>query len=213
MSFDYLAYAIPSDLIESLKKNPEEFLNIFNEAIYAEEFTEIEEELEQEVQIITPTVAKKIYQTVQEILEDDSRTLDLDGEYWASPAHFFLSAEFDDDEVLAQPTFVIKKEGEHTLINALGGTKAINTEHNMVLLTEHEDVKSITKEIPNILNEDFKKRWNTLTNKTGQYLDVFAEPQDLDEFIADLREFMHEILLQFYQKASAKNMGIIVMFD
>jgi len=213
MSFDYLAYAVPADLIESLNKQPEAFLNIFYEANYAEEFSEVQEELGDDVDKIGANTAKKIYECVQELLENESQTLDLDGEYWASPAHFFLTCEFDEEEVLAQPPFTIKQENGRILVNALGGTDSINTEQNMVLITPPDQVKEIAKVLPELLKEDFKKRWNDLSKQSGQYVDAFEDPQDLDEFIADLREFMHEVLIPFYQSASDKNMGIIVMLN
>ncbi len=213
MSFDYLAYAMPTELIQTLRKYPEEFLNIFYESNYAEEFDEVQDEYNEDVEKIGAASAKKLYEYVQFLLENEDQTLDLDGEYWAAPTHFFLTGEFDEEEVLPQPPFTIKREANRLLINALGCTDSVQTEESMILFTSAEQAAEIAKTLPELLEEDFKKRWNELCTQTGQFTDAFEEAQDLDEFIADLREFMHEVLIPFYQNLANKKMGVVVMFD
>jgi Domain of unknown function (DUF1877) len=215
MSFDYTAYIFPSEMIESLQKNTESFLSVFYESNYAEEFDEVKEELGDEIDKLGVNAAKNLYDYVQVLLEDEEKTLDIDGEYWASPLHFFLTEEFDEneEEVLPQPKFSVKTAAGRILINALAGTDSAETETDVVLITPADKVKEIAAALPEILKEDFRSRWDAICESTGQYGDVFEEKQDLEDFINDLREFIDEILIPFYQDAAKTNSGIVVMFD
>jgi uncharacterized protein YdcH (DUF465 family) len=213
MSFDYFAYAMPENMIEILREKPEAFLNIFYESNYAEAFEDIKEECPEDVALVGEDNAEKLYEYVQYLLENEDEVLDLDGEYWAMPTHFFLTAEYDENDRLPQPSFAVKREQQYLLVNALACTNLIDIEDGLVLFTPSERVAEIAKALPEILEDDFKKRWQELSTKTGHFADVFTETQDLDDFITDLREFMHEVLIPFYQNLAKKKMGMIAILD
>ncbi len=213
MSFDYFAYAMPENMIQMLREKPEAFLNIFYESNYAEDFDDIKEECPDDVALTGEENAQKLYEYVQYLLENEDEVLDLDGEYWAMPTHFFLTAEYDENEHLPQPAFAVKREKQYLLVNALACTNLIDIEDGLVLFTPSERVAEIAKALPEILEDDFKKRWQELSAQTGHFTDVFTETQDLEDFITDLREFMHEVLIPFYQNLANKKMGMIAILD
>ncbi len=213
MSFEYLAYTLPHELVGALIKKPESFLNVFFESNYADDFAEVEEECEEDVEGLSPKVAQAIFQHVQFLAENEEESLDLDGEYWAAPVNFFLTQEFDEDDALPQPNFTTKVHGTYTLINALAGVQTIETDNEVVLLTPYENIAEILTALENLLKDDFKKRWVDFTTEAGQYADIFDGDEELEEFIADLREFTHEVLIPFYKNALDKKQAIIVLLD
>lgn len=213
MSFDYLAYNLPTSLLAALKAQPTAFLNVFYESNYTENFDELLEEYEKDVITLGKPLAESIYTYVQSMVDsDDGDVLELEGEYWAAPVSFFLTAEFDEEDLLPQPNFLTKKYKDYLLVNALAGTKTIETADELIMVYEPEDIAVLIDSLKQIIHSDFKKRWTDLIDYTGQYADAFEE-EDLAEFCADMHEFFEMALLPFYEKVADQKHAVLIVLN
>lgn len=215
MYFDYIAHPFSKNLISALEKNPDAFLTVFFEASYADDFEEMLEDCTPEINQIGEENAQEVFKLTGKILENEALSLEMDGENWFLPLHFFLSGEFSEEQdwQQAKPNFTDKVENGYQFINVLLAGNIIKTPHQNMVILPPNHIANMLEKLNIVLSEDFAKRWDYLTKQSGQYLDNFANADELNDFIEDLKEFIQSILVPFLKLAHEKNSGIVAFLD
>jgi Domain of unknown function (DUF1877) len=198
MSIEYFAYAVSPFLIEKLAENSNLAFTVFWEANEFKDFQEYVLTGNIDLSELGADAATIFAEAKYSEETEDTIGLYTIGEF-AESLHVLLSGEGS----LEMTDFIVSNRDNLLLINALIGRNKVRNIDIDAFYIYPSEVREIVNALPTVLEEDLEQRWSKLR---------YAARKDFYSF-NEVTEFLNEELLPFYEKASARDFGILIVIS